>query len=423
MSQQLISASGGVQTLVTTPNVTRLNVLSEQYIKVKGLENRPTEWVPGGRPIYKRLPSVSQTYQINFEEDNSQGYVYIPWGEGSYGPTSLEVVSSDSKEDLIIKSGNLVWAYGTNPVPPTLINLAELGVGSGRYVVAYRLIFDNAPVSSSFEFENYSLSGSEFIVYSSTDGVAGWRYPVVNSFLDSPTKVWSNYDSYFPEYVQPTESFIQWQSNYTIDGVYQPSAYLDIILRCPPNTAFSGTATLSFVDYSGTAVLLETTISRDSSGQYFYFYVPQYIENWDNRAWRVDFSDLKMSIQSIRATGSLLKASPQSSPSTQSALVIYPENAIPSTYVNSQGEQTPLAYCPLATIDVGVDYKLENIQDVRKIIHRDYTPVANWLTVQFDENLINLYEQVSGYPELWMNPDKCMKQEYAALTQYDVTLT
>ena len=423
MSQQLTPTSGGVQTLVTTPSVSRLNVLSEQYIKVEGLQNRTTEWVPNGRPIYKRLPSVSQTYQINFEEDNSQGYVYIPWGEGSYGPTSLEVVSSDSKEDLIIKSGNLVWAYGTNPVPPTLINLAELEVGSGRYVVAYRLIFDDAPVSSSFVFENYSLSGSELIVSSSTDGVTGWRYPVVNSFLDSPTKVWSNYDSYFPEYVQPTESFIQWQSNYTIDGVYQSSAYLELVLRCPPNTAFSGTATLSFVVYSDTAVLLETTISRDSSGQYFNFFVPQYVENLDNRAWRVDFSDLKMSIQSIRATGGLRKASPQSGPSTQSALVIYPENAIPDTYVNPQGVQTPLAYCPLATIDVGVDYKLENIQDVREIIHRDYTPVANWLTVQFDESLISLYEQVSGYPELWMNPNKCMKQEYAALTPYDITLT
>jgi hypothetical protein len=91
--------------------------------------------------------------------------------------------------------------------------------------------------------------------------------------------------------------------------------------------------------------------------------------------------------------------------------------------VNPQGVQTPLAYCSLAIIDVGVDYKLENIQDVREIIHRDYTPVANWLTVQFDESLIDLYEQVSGYSELWMNPDKCMKQEYAALTQYDVTLT
>ena len=129
MSQQLVSATGGVQTLVTAPNINRLNVLSEQFIKVNKLEKRPTEWVPDGRPIYKRLPSVSQTYQINFEEDNSQGYVYIPWGEGLYGPASLEVVSSDSKEDLIIKSGNLVWAYGTNPVPPTLINLNELEIG------------------------------------------------------------------------------------------------------------------------------------------------------------------------------------------------------------------------------------------------------------------------------------------------------
>jgi len=423
MSQQLTPTSGGVQTLVTTPNVNRLNVLSEQYIKVKGLENRPTEWVHDGRPIYKRLPSASQTYQINFEEDNSKGYVYIPWGEGSYGPTSLEAVSSDTKDDLIIKSGNLVWAYGTNPVPPTLINLANLGVGSGRYFVAYRLIFDSSPVSSVFTFEDYSLNGSELIVSSSTDGVPGWRYPVVNSFLDSTEKVWSNYDSYFPEYTQPTESFIQWQSNSIFEGAYLPSAYLSLTLRCPPNTAFSGTATLSFVDFPDSAVLLKTDISRDSVGQFFYFDLPEYIENSGNRAWRVDFSDSKMSLQSVRATGSLIKAAPKSGPFTRSALVIHPENAIPATYVNSQGAQTPLAYCPLAIVDVGADYKLENIEDVREIVRRDYTPVSNWLTAQFDESLINLYEQVNGYSELWMNPHKCMKQEYASLTQHNIILT
>ena len=394
MSQQLVSATGGVQTLVTAPNINRLNVLSEQFIKVNKLEKRPTEWVPDGRPIYKRLPSVSQTYQINFEEDNSQGYVYIPWGEGLYGPASLEVVSSDSKEDLIIKSGNLVWAYGTNPVPPTLINLNELEIGSGRYLV----------------------------VESSTDEITGWRYPVVNSFLDSTTKIWSNYDSYFPEFAQPLESFIQWRSNLTIDGVLWTSNFLRVVLRCPPNTAFSGTATLSLVNGSDSSLLQQVSISRDSAGQYFDFQIPQSIDDNGN-AWRVDFSDLKMSVQSIRVTGNIPKVAPPSGPSTQSALTIYPENAVPTTYINSAGVQVPMAYCPLAFIDVGRDYTLQGIEDVRKIVHRDYTPVANWLTVPFDENLINLYEQVSGYSELWMNPDKCMKQEYAALTQYDVTLT
>jgi hypothetical protein len=423
MSQQLIPVDGGVQTLVTTPNVNRLNVLSEQYIKVNKLENRPTEWVPGGRPIYKRLPSASQTYQINFDEDNTQGYVYIPWGEGLYGPTSLEVVSSDSKEDLIVKSGNLVWAYGTNPVPPTLINLRELEIGSGRYMVAYRLVFDDAPVSNVYYVENFSLSGLDLLVFSSTDSITGWRYPVVNSFLDSTTKVWSNYDSYFPEFAQPTESFIQWQSNYELDGVYQSQAFWKVLLRCPPNTAFSGTATLSFVNGSNVSVLLTTSILRDSVGQYFEFNAPENFLNEDNNACRVDFSDLKMSIQSIRVTGNLRKGTPQSGPATQSALVIYPENAIPATFTNSAGVQVPMAYAFLALVDVGNDYTLQNIQDVRKVVHRDYTPVANWLTVPFDEKLINLYEQVSDYSELWMNPGKCMKQEYAALTQYDVTLT
>lgn len=423
MSQQFIPIDGGVQTLTTTTTTPRINVLSEQYIKVNHLEKRPTEWVPDGRPIYRRLPSVSQTYQINFEEDNSLGYVYIPWGEGLYGPASLEVVASDSAEDLIVKSGNLVWAYGTNPEPPLIINLKELEIGSGKYFVAYRLVFDNAPVSTRYYVSDQSLSGFDLNVSSSTNNIPGWRYPAINGFLNSTFKMWSNYDSYFPDYAQPTESFIQWQSNYVFEGFYQSMALTRAVLRCPPNTAFTGTATLSFVGNSDSAVLVEAPISSDSDGQYFDLQVPEFIRNEFNYAYRVDFSDLKMSIQQIRVTGAVRKGASLSEPYTQSALAIYPENAVPTTYTNSLGDVVPMAYCPLATIDVGNDYKLENIKDIRQIVRRDYTPVANWLTKPFDESLINLYEQISAYPELWMSPRNCMKQEYAALTQYDVILT
>ena len=66
MSQQLTPISGGVQVVQTTTAESRLLVLSPQYIDVKNLHSRPTEWVPGGRPIYRRLPAISETYQIDF---------------------------------------------------------------------------------------------------------------------------------------------------------------------------------------------------------------------------------------------------------------------------------------------------------------------------------------------------------------------
>ena len=68
MSQTLTPTNGGVVTQVatTTESQNRLKVVSPQYVVVNGLESRPTEWIPGGRPIYRRLPAASETYQINF---------------------------------------------------------------------------------------------------------------------------------------------------------------------------------------------------------------------------------------------------------------------------------------------------------------------------------------------------------------------
>jgi hypothetical protein len=90
--------------------------------------------------------------------------------------------------------------------------------------------------------------------------------------------------------------------------------------------------------------------------------------------------------------------------------------------VNASNETVPATYCSLAQVDITSTYKVENIQDVRYIIHRNYVPVADWLTKPFDEDLINLYEQVTAYNPLWMAPSSTMKQEYAALTKDQITV-
>jgi hypothetical protein len=101
---------------------------------------------------------------------------------------------------------------------------------------------------------------------------------------------------------------------------------------------------------------------------------------------------------------------------------MYPLGTLPETVTNSQGEKVPATYCPLATVDIAVDYKVEDIVDNRYIIHRDYTPVADWLTKPFDETLIDLYEQVSDYSNLWLAPTISLKQEYLSLEQSQITV-
>jgi hypothetical protein len=121
-------------------------------------------------------------------------------------------------------------------------------------------------------------------------------------------------------------------------------------------------------------------------------------------------------------TGSVTRLTKPTESSTECVLVIYPEDSLPLTVQNSLGEDIPAAYCLLANIDVNNKYQLTDIRDRRYIVHRDYTPVADWLTLPFDQDLIDLYEIVKKYEVTWLEPKNCMKQEYAALTKTDIVI-
>lgn len=438
MSQQLVPINGGVQTLQTNTQRRSVNTLSVQSIEVKNLKSRPTEWIPGGRPIYRRLPAASETYQVNFFDIlpaantavslsgvQDVGYVYIPWGEGIFGSTSLEVVASPTFEDLIVKSGQVVWKYGTIVVPPAIINLKELDFDSGRYLVAYQLSYDDAPLEHLYQVEDYLLTGTKLLITSGSDSVVGWRYPILNAFLNSTT-YWSNSDSFFPSPQQPSEAFIQWVSNETFQSSptapekVLASAYSKIVLRCPTGMIFSGNATLSYLDESGLNFVSTVSVSKDDTSQYFQFTLPS---PSFQTGWRVDFTDLNVKIQTITVSGIVTKVTQQVEPSSRCVLSIYPAGTEPSKVLSPEGDEITVTYCNLAYIDVDSNFLLTDIQDIRPIIHRDYKPVAEWLTRPFDEDLINFYEQVSGYSVLWMSPDVCLNQEYLTLENYGVELT
>jgi len=425
MSQQLISTTGGSQTLETTTTQSLFNVLSPQYIKTKKLESRPTEWIAEGRPIYRRLPAVSETYQIDFFNvvplanstgrdlaHENVGFVYVPWGEGINGPTSTEVISSDDHSTMLIKAGNIVWQYGTNPVRPTIINLQEIGIESGSYTVAYRLIYDNSPTENLYSVENFALTGLPLAITSSTDNVVGWRYPAENAFLNTSGTFWKNQDSLFPAYAQPSSSYIQWASTLA-------SAYSQISLRCPTDTAFTGNANLYYVTDGVDSFVGTASIGKDETGQFFQFDVP---DATFQTGWKVEWSSPDMAIESVTVTGSVTRLTTPTEASTQCVLVIYPEDSLPTTFINSLGVETPATYCLLANIDINNKYKLTDIRDKRYIVHRDYTPVTDWLTLPFDQDLIDLYEVVKEYEVTWMGPQTCMKQEYAALTKSDIVI-
>ena len=426
MSQQLLPRDNGVvpqvQTTTTTP---RLNVLSRQFVETYKLQSRPTEWVPGGRPVYRRLPATSERYQVNFfnfvTESNvlssnqtltgveKVGYVYTPYGDSINGPTSTEVVASSTKSTVLVKAGVILWEYGKTEVLPTLIDLRVLDVLSGKYTLAYQLVYDDAPVPKLYEVEDFSLSGTPLTVTASTDSVVGWRYPAVNAFIGNSLP-WSNEDTFYPTFAQPTTALIQWETEYT-------QSYSKVVLRCPSGTAYDGNATLSYVGSSGSVFVKTVSVSRDSAGQFFEFNVDK---PEPQTAWNVEFSSTSVSVQSVSVSGSLTLLEPQAAPSPRAALVMYPAGALPSVVTNTVGETVPATYCVLANVGVNDNFEVESVEDLRTVIHRDYVPVADWLTKPFDQDLTDLYEQVSEYPTLWMSPSACMKQEYNGLEKYQV---
>lgn len=456
MSQLLTPINGGViQEVQTTTAQDRLTVVSQQYIQVNNLQERPTEWVPGGRPIYRRLPGTSETYQIDFfnivpnpntavsVDIQDIGYVYVPFDGAIYGSNTIEVSASTTNEALLIKSGEIVWKYGSTQVLPTIVDIQLLDVAVGQYEVAYQLVYDDTPIPKLYSVEDFALTGLPLNITSSADGVVGWRYPAVNAFLNTSNNWWANRDSYFPNSntysVQPTQSFIQWQNLDTVtvgtcpDGSLQKtaltSAYSQIVLRCPSNTAYTGTATLYYVAQTSDPcasvqtfqdVFVATVdISADTTGQFFQFDIAQPTYN---SGWKVVFSSLDMSIQSVTVSGVLTLMEPQAEPSTRAVLVMYPTGSLPQTTLNADGKIIPASYCPLAIVDITNDFKVAKVKDTRYIIHRDYVPVADWLTKPFDEDLIDLYEQVSDYPNLWLAPPSCMKQEYAGLEEDQIVV-
>ena len=287
-----------------------------------------------------------------------------------------------------------------------------LDVRSGSYDLAYQLSYDDAPTPLAYEVSDFSLAGQPLTISSSTDGVIGWRKKAVNAFLNTTELSWSNEDSFFPSSFQPAEAFLKWESEYV-------HTYSKIVLRCPTGTAYAGTASLYSVSNGGETLVESVSVQKDSTGQFFEFAPSGTVTS---TTWVVRFSNPKVSVQSVTVSGILTLLSSFSTPTLRSVLVMYPEGTSPKTVKNSLDEDVPVTYCIIARVDTDDTSTVTDLEDKRSIINSDYTPVAEWLTTPFDEDLIDLYDQVSEYSLVWMNPQVAMKQEYENLTKKQVTV-
>lgn len=402
---------GGQITVSATPTPVRGGMYSTQYIKVNGLESRPTEWNPDGRPIYDRLPATSQTYKVSFEADGEIGFVYVPYFGSILGTRSLEVIASDNLDEIFIQGGAIVWSKGKSEVNPALLNIKEIGLTSARYFVGYELYIDDEPRNFQYSVTDFSLYGQPLNITASTSSVFGWRNPPSNAFTPEEDLIWKNSDNFFPSYSQPTESYLQWETDL-------PAAYQTIKVRLPAGSYTPEGVVLTLSQGGGTiwAPISHATVSSDSEGSYFLLVIdsPTF-----QLGWRLSWENgdgtpyLDIAVDSIEVSGVITVVSKPSSPSPKASLVMYPENTVPKDSV----------LCHLAYVDINSTYTVDDIVDARNITSEDYVPVADWLTRPWDTNLIKLYDQVKDYPAVWMSPTESMDFEYRDLDKVNIAVT
>lgn len=437
MSQKLtpISSSTGTMgltpTIVTTTTQPRQTAYSNEYKATRSLSKQPTQWVPDGRPIYRRLPGASETYQVDFFADGGLGYVLIPPGQPQFGAGSMYVSVPESLDSLLIYDGLIVWEVGTTPVFKTIVDFNEIGLESGRFLVCYQLLYDDAPEPLPFQVTDFSLGGQDFEVNDSASSVFlttakpngnAWPYPGINAFAPASQNLsWKNFlgpvnrvpqansgiQPGVPEEFQPLLCWLEWSSPL-------PWKLDSITLRVP----IDGEAPNASLYYKteGEWKLVQTTqIATDSTGRYY-----QFLTNTDPQLeWRVEWPEkTKMEISDITVSGILNLYSKPSTSRARAQLAIYPTNLVPENET----------LCRLAIINVN-SFELQKnergeilIDDVRNIATRDYEPVADWLTEYWDEQLIRNFEKVYAYTPGFMAPPTLLKSSYFDLESYGINV-
>lgn len=438
MSQVLVPVknSSGVEGLtpviVTSPFISRSETLSEEYRIIRKLFVSKTEWVVGGRPIYRRLPSVGEAYQVYFFADGEIGYTYIPLGNDQFGAGSMYVAVSEDLRSLLIYDGVIVWEEGTTFVLKAVITFEEIGLQSGRFLVAYQQIYNDDPEPLPFEVTDFSLAGLDFEVNDSasdsfllTEGPNSnaWPYPGGYAFLpENNALTWKNYLSPvnetpqstagvrpgLPEVYNPVLAYLAWSSPL-------PWKLDTIILRTP--LKFNLPDASLYFKQSGEWTLIQTaSVSSDASGFFWSFLTDDIPQN----EWKVEWPEYtKIEIEYITVSGILYINTKPTTARTRAQLAIYPTNLIPKD----------VYLCRLAIINVN-DFEIQKndrgellVEDVRNISNRDYEPVANWLTSFFDENLTNLKEEVEYYAPGYMAPPTLLADSYLGLEKYDIKIS
>lgn len=362
---------------------------SEEALVVLGLTPEKTVWGgPYGKPVYDRLPQISEQYKKAFDRD--QAYVYLHPTQGKFlGPGSLQVGRLERDwTQLFIENGEVTWKEGQLPLSRLDVNTKDLNFGAGlddgSYQVGYRLFHDR--VLGNLDFPGYAVAN----VVDSSLAEANVLFAA-----STETEIHTSYQAIADPEVGD-ESW--WPNDIAKAGDYFPGSWFVVDFRLevdPVQFVLNGDSTQ--VNTAKCALYW----SDDAITWYFSDQTTPENGSWDflvsardkARYWKFFFWDGDATISQIIYSGEALFPDRQARGVEQ-----YGEPFIEGLYDEIEGNYLLLA---TFTIRKGV---ITEIIDQRRVTNRKYEPVAEWLTDFQDTSLKCLFDDVELYAEKFLAP-------------------
>lgn len=382
-----------IATKLQNDGLTRPIVYSPEALKLLRAEPIKTSWGwDHGRPIYDRLPLISEAYQKSYDSDQARVYL-DPTVPIAVGPGTLEVVKDQRDWRLLdIQSGVVTWEHGEINVPHMRVDTSLLdsgrGLQDGVYQVGYRLELqdqsDRPKFSEAFS-DGLSFSGIQ-IAYDSSGDTSEHRKSYAISDLQD--------DGWWPNGYSGADGYLA-RTHYTLDFL-KPTETTTFQLKADPEISTAKVALYSSDD----AILwrkrdeqtaINDTWTFDAQGEHVRYH-------------RFHFWDGKASINSFAYTGY---------GDFRDKRTFFPEStAIP--FIENMFDEVKESHILLATFTIKGG-TIHGVDDKRRVTYEKYQPVADWITRFADEQLRCRFDDVVKYAERSLSPTTAYYHHYTEM--------
>lgn len=359
-------------------------IATEEALDILKLQPIPTVWARNsGRPVYDRLPAISQQYKKGYDRD--QAYVYLEPKFGKpFGAGSLQVGKRENEQNILfVESGEITSALGPAKVGAYEVDISTLDFGNGLidgvYQVGY-ILSKEIPEAGSDRYSLIRVENSELgLAYisvgvsSATRGNEGYR-------------AISETGSWVPNSLAEAGSY-EPGSWFVID--FQESVQAEEFVVVADLDEAVPTSKVA-LEWSDDAIVWNKVEQKDPTDN---GWVVSAEKEEKHRYWKLFFWDDKVAVKQILYTGEAL----------------FPDNRISSEvivatpYLENFFDEIEGNYLLLASIEVK-NNRVGTITDYRRISTVRYDPVADWLTSFQDDNLNCLFDDVEKYSAKFLAP-------------------